>query len=354
VVAKATDDNTVALAYAFAHTIAYAEVLELALRVELLQDAHGYADSRQPIATDPRPDQLAHARTQLEVAALARRARYEVELEPQPPGARRPADVALVIEGQRLVVETRVILTSQQWRSEHRRSDAMFERIHTLERTHHVRCEGRIPRLLTQSEENELVRVIEVHARFVAIGGTAPPLRVARATLQVVRADEEPASGLSGPEIAANAWERIEQRIAEKADAARETGATWLRLDAYNGLWQFAQWAALPLRAKLSGLAPLARRRLRVLEGAAISSGSLQRQGEFVDEDVTGTDGTFGLRRLITPLRVRETLIIPADRNCSAAVAETWRSLYADEPNWLAWALDRVDLPSPKEIFGSA
>jgi hypothetical protein len=69
---------------------------------------------------------------------------------------------------------------------------------------------------------------------------------------------------------------------------------------------------------------------------------------------VTGTDGTFGLRRLITPLRVRETLIIPADRNCSAAVAETWRSLYADEPNWLAWALDRVDLPSPKEIFGSA
>ena len=241
---------------------------------------------------------------------------------------------------------------SKAWRDESRGTDELFERIGAIGRHYGVRCEGQIVRLPGgDGEADALLALVEDHARLVALGVTAPPLRFAGAALQVVRVGDQSPHGLTGPTMHGNSWERIAQRISEKAEAAHASGAAWLSLDAHDGLWQFTDWAQRPLAAKLRDVTRVARPLPGGLRGLVISSGSAQRQGEFADEDVLGSDGGYALRRVIAPLRVRETLIIPADDRTGDTVAAVWRDLYAGEPTWLAWALDQLGLLSADDIF---
>src|SRR4051812_31943286 len=65
--AKLPMGSELELAYMSGHTVAYANALELALRLEMLRQAPGIAKVRRSVAADPRPELLAHARLQLEV-----------------------------------------------------------------------------------------------------------------------------------------------------------------------------------------------------------------------------------------------------------------------------------------------
>jgi hypothetical protein len=331
------------------HVTAYANVLELALRVELLKEVSGSGKARRVMVTDPRPSQLAHSRIQLEVASLALKGGSPPELEPNPMG-RRPADVAFGSARHRVVVETRAVLTSDVWRDNGQWTDELFERIRAVERTHGVRCEGEIREQLSSADSEELMRAIKARARLIAIGASAPPLRMAGAALNVVAASESAGGRLRGPRTGGDSWARVGPRIAEKAEQALGSGANWLRLDVFDGLWQFTPWAGRTLAEKLEGLATPVRASLGRLEGVILSSGALLAQGEFDEEDVSLPDGLVGLRRLLTPSRVRETLIIPG-RGEAGAAGERWRQMYAEEPQWLAWALDRLALPTPDAIF---
>ena len=354
VMAKSPVGGAGDLAYFAGHAIAYAHLLELAVRLELLQSIPGHAKVFRAIATDPRPDQLAHATMQLELGGLAMQHGRAPELEPRRSTANPPADVAFSDGDERIVVETRVVLESQSWRQERRATDELFERIGTVTRRHGVRCEGQIARLPhDDSEADGLLKRIDDHARLVALGANAPPLHFAGAELRLVHGDNQPADRLTGPAIRDNSWERIGKRISEKVEAARASGAMWLSLDAHNGLWQFTEWAQRPLARKLTELTDVTRPLLGGLRGLVIGSGSAQRQSEFANEDVTSPDGAYALRRVITPLRVRETLIITAEVANGDTQPTKWRDLYASEPAWLDWALRQLGLPSASDIFAS-
>jgi hypothetical protein len=348
--AKAPDGGAPALAYGSTHTVAYAELLELAVRLTLIDGLPGHAKLRAALASDPRPDVLAHTRTQLEVATLALRAGHDLVLEPST-GNRRPADVSFELEGNQVVVETRVVLTSDPWRHASRQTDKAFELISGLERSLGIRVEGDISRLLEPTELEQLEWTIAQHAALVTIGAVAPPVRLFGAHLQVVPRGDEPANGLTGPQMTGDSWARVGSRIQQKAEIARESGANWLRLDALNGLWQFTHWAAATLPAKLEALTAIARPALGALDGLVISSGLLLNQGDLPDDDFNARDGGAILRRRVSPLRVRETLVIPTV-STPPKTAEFWRGVYAAEPTWLAWALERLALPSPPAIFG--
>ena len=71
VMAMSPDGSAGDLAFFAGHTVAYAHLLELAMRLELVHGIPGHAKVFRAIATDPRPDQLAHATMQLELAGLA-------------------------------------------------------------------------------------------------------------------------------------------------------------------------------------------------------------------------------------------------------------------------------------------
>jgi hypothetical protein len=349
VASKLSDGDPRELTLSAFHIVAYVELLELALRLVLLRNVSGFAKARRALARDPRRDQLAHARVQLEVAGLALRTGSGLSLEPTRQG-HRPADVAFEAAGREIVVETRAVLTSDAWREQNRQTDLVFERIHAIERRHQVRCEGTLNELPTGQQADELLRALEERARLLAAGLIAPALRIPGITLEIVPASKRPAGELRGPEMVGDSWSRIAPRIVDKAAKAVESGATWLRLDALEGLFQVTGWAAMPLTEKLEALAELARPHLGGLEGLVISSGALLAQGMFTDEDVVHPDESCALRRQLPGARVRETLIVPASSHHDSQRA-TWHDLYAKEPTWLEWALVRCGQRSPAEIF---
>jgi len=337
------------LALGEGHVVAYAQVLEWALRLELLDGCDGYAKARKAMANDPRPEQLAHSRVQLEVAALALKSGAKPALEP-PSAHGRPADVAFDVGGRRLVVETRVILTSDDWRARELETDQIFEAIHRIEARHGVRCEGQLTEFPDGDQVDELLSALETSARLIAAGLEPPPLMQRGASITVVPRTRPDPQALSGPKIRTNSWARIAPRIVEKAEAAVASGASWLRLDAHDGIWQFTEWSTTPLTEKVRVLADAVQPVLAGLEGAVISCGALLAQGTFADEQVTAGHGLIGIRRNLPFVRVRETLIIPTD-NSGGSPAETWSHLYADEPAWLEWALDQAGLPSLEAIL---
>jgi hypothetical protein len=351
VIERSPDHSAGELAWTPGNTIAYVNLLEFALRIELLDGIPGHAKARRAIAKDPRPDQLVHAGIQHEVAALCLQHDLPTALEPE--RGRRPADVEFRCGDSQLIVETRAILTSVAWRDEQRQIDDVYEHIHAMERAYGVRCEGTLTDLPDATAARDLLRTIEGHARLLAIGAEAPPLRSAYAQIRVVRDGHRPIEALHGPGMSGNLSTRVRNAIGDKAEVARESGATWLRLDARNGLWQFTPFATRSLGAKLDLIATLARPELGDMHGLVISSGSVWRQGEFQDEDVEADGAAFALRRCIAPIRVRETLVISADGDSNlASEARRWRDLYADESAWLPWALERAGLWSLGDIFG--
>jgi hypothetical protein len=346
---KAPDGSAHELAWAVGHVVAYAQVLEWALRLELLAGSTGFAKVRQAIRNDPRPAQLAHCRVQLEVAALALRRGSRPELEPGS-ARRRPADVAFSAGGRDVVVETRVILISDDWQEQTLKTDQLFERIRAVETRYGVRCEGVVSEFVVGREADDLVTAVEERARLVAVGLEPLPLRHRAATLDIVPNTRTHPGGLSGPEIRGDSWARIAPRIVEKVQAAAQSGANWLRLDALNGLWQFTRLATMSLREKANALGEAVRSLPEGLDGVILSSGALLTQGSFDDEDVEAGPGLAAVRRNLPFSRVRETVII-SNRNTPDSSATWLRDLYASEPGWLDWSLERLGLPSTVEIL---
>lgn len=115
------------MALAMAHPVAYFELIELALWLELLCDSEGFADLCRPLKHDPREDVVPHLRLELEVGALAA-AGYGVQFERPSRRARRP-------------------LTSQ----------LDFTQSSSFS-SGSMRCRGREPRLIPRSESNRAVR----------------------------------------------------------------------------------------------------------------------------------------------------------------------------------------------------
>jgi hypothetical protein len=346
---KSPDGLARELALAPFHISAYTSMLETALRIELLSRTAGFAKVRRVIRNDPRPDQLAHARLQLEIAGLALRRGLPPRLEPKLAAA-RPTDVVFESAGHQIAVEARVLSTSGAWRRANRSTDQLFDRIHALEITYGIRCEGEISDQLTERESDRLMGAIEDRAQLLAIGATPPSLNIAGTAIEVVSDTREPKGGLRGPRMEGDSWARLGPRIAEKAEVAKESGANWLRIDALDGLWQFTSWAQGSLTEKLEAMAAIVRTCIAPLDGVVLSSGALLAQGLFHDEDTSPLAGAVALRRLVGPLRVRETLIIPATPQASEA-ATVWKRLYEQEPTWLQWALARCGRPSEEEIF---
>jgi len=114
------------LLLASGHTVAYAQTLELALRVHLLRDASGFADARNEIKGDRRVDRAMHFSLQMEVAGLAHRCGWPVTLEHGRPA---PADVTIASPAGPLVVELKVLGPSQQAKHRGQQIEKAFGRL---------------------------------------------------------------------------------------------------------------------------------------------------------------------------------------------------------------------------------
>src|ERR1700733_875084 len=99
-----------------AHTMAFAELLELAVALELAQGVTGAAKVRKALATD-RDEARLHATLQLELAMLARHIGADVELEPRLSRLHPPVDARIAARGVEIPVEARVVLMDESTRA---------------------------------------------------------------------------------------------------------------------------------------------------------------------------------------------------------------------------------------------
>lgn len=337
-----------------AHTLAYADLLEFALRLEILRDVPGMGKVRKVLRGIPRPDQLGHVMVQLETASLALMGGCAIDIESALAHPHRPADLVLQIAGSSVQVELAVLLPDEGFRQADRRIDRLFKLIHALEARYDVTCEGRLPEVLSDADEQEFLVQLDRVARRVRGEGSAQRVEVTGASIFMSPARGVPTASLTAAFPTVDSTWRLGSLLKRKAEQTLGHRRVWLRVDVRDGLWQFTAWSQMALSGKLSML------QLHLSEllgesdhvgGVVVSSGSVHAQGAFEDESVE-VGGSMGIRRLIEPLRVRETMIIPLHED-PAPWPDMWRDLYEQEPAGLPWCLAKLGLPSVEEIFGA-
>ncbi len=344
------------MAWAGSHTVAYVELVEVALGLELLGDCEGFARVRDGLRQAPREDQIPHLRLQLEVGALAATAGYGVRFERPIPNSTKNSDITIDLnDGQSLLVEARALLQDDRSNAINRFTERAFQSIHDVERLYDVQCHGEIAEPLDDEQLAELLDTVETHARLVKAGAIAPAIRLHGARLQINRSSTDPGNGLKGPALEGDLWPRIADRLAKKAEQTEGGENVWLRICALQGLWLFTSWAA---ESQAEKLATMRQNITSVLsdhahvDGVVISSGSGWAQGEVVPEECEDESGGYALRCCIPPIMARETLIVPLSPDLqTSGQARIWRDLYASEPGWLDYALAKFELPTVAEIF---
>jgi hypothetical protein len=340
------------LGSAYSHTVAFARLMELALRLREFGSTSGMATVRNALKSDRTPQRWFHTAMQLEVAALAAASGADVKFEASEQGV-YPADVRLTTSVGSLAIETFAVLTSERWRNAADASDAISARISGIENRYGVSCD--VDFASETLQEDELARFldeIEFGAAVVKAGQPIHVVRVQRASASVGRGID---TRFSGPPISENPWPRLAARVARKREQTRSSNeGVWLRVDLLDGIWQFSPWAQAPLAQKVEALALQLRQELGrdigQVAGVIASSGSLLAQGRFTDETVRALDGSSGVRRVLAPVRVRETLVIPFGPE-SLPAGHFFRELYAEEAAWLDAALAKQDLGTIAEMF---
>lgn len=345
------------MALAVWHTVAYFELIELALWLELLSQCDGFASLCRTLKQDPREDVFPHARLQLEIGALAAMSGYGTQFERPIPDSSKTSDIVIHLnDGESLLVEARVILQDERTAISNAFTDRAFRAIQGICSRYDVDCSGDFAEPLDETALAEVLDAVELHARLAQAGGLTPPLIIHCARLQVSRRGELQDRALRGPALTGDLWPRIARRLVQKAHQTYGAQRVWLRICALQGLWLFTHWATLPLPAKLAAMRHNIAGQLSDhphVDGVVISSASAWPQGTIEpDAHEDGQDG-YALRCSIPPMMARETLIVPLNtEEGTRRHARMWRDLYASEPNWLDHALERFALPNRAEIFG--
>jgi hypothetical protein len=342
------------MASAIGHPVAYFELIELALWLEVLCDCDGFADLCRPLKQDPREDVVPHLRLELEVRALAAAAGYGVHFERPIPYSTKTSDITIDLDDT-LLVEARVILQDKRTVASNSFTDEAFGGIQNICSRYDVDCSGYLTAILDDPELVELLDTVEAHARLVKLGGLTPSIMLHGAMLQVSRQGTNPDKGLRGPALTGDLWAPHCNSPRSKAHQTKGAQKVWLRICALQGLWLFTHRATLPLPEKLTSMRHNIVSQLSDhphVDGVVISSASAWPQGTIDPDEHEDDLGGFALRCAIPPMMARETLIVPLHTDAGTQRhARVWRDLYASEQNWLDHALKQFGLPTVADIF---
>ena len=208
---------------------------------------------------------------------------------------------------------------------------------------------GNLDRHPTESERNEIERIVEDNASIVHAG---MPVELSMPGIDLELSLRGAANqSLRGPAVKEDLFWRMVEAIAEKADKMRRSGAGWLHLTTLTGLWAFTSWAQSPLEEQLAVMTTALEEALgdNKPDGIVLCSAAGMNQSGIKSESVTTKNG-IALRRAINPVRVRGTLIMSFNPNGQAALP-SWHTLADTEADWLDWALNNRGLPSVADLL---
>lgn len=330
---------------------ALGNLLDFALRLSVLDAVPGVGKVQREMRNDLRDDRRRHCALQLEVGVLAARAGYEVGFEDRPSLDAAPSDVALRRDGQALRVETFAIIRDKRSQESAAYWERLLHQIKRIEWKYDTPVAGTINQQLDDTESTELLLLIEQAAQNTTTTGEQHAVSWRGADLQVLPSGSTNYQLQTGVEES-DSWPRIANKLRQKAQQAQASGGGWLRVDVLDGTWQFSPWARAGLRDKIDEMArsvPPLLSQVPGIFGVILSSGASVAQGQFVGESARSVDDSYGLRRVLPAVRVRETMIVPVSA-AGREQARTWVDLYNSEDSWLDWALDHAGLPLWREI----
>ena len=347
----------VPLGYAAGHVVAYAQILELALRLRLLRDVEGWGDVRRDLRQDRRSERALHVSVQLETAASGLRLGWPVRLEPPGSTDGKPADVCFDGPAGLTTAEAKALLPSASADAHHRGVDAAIGRLTIEAAARGLILGGELDVIPTDNDIAAVLAWMTDAAGFVRAGGTLPAFSQAGFNLCLTRSDDPNPPGLRGPRFAEDLLGRLLDQLRHKGRQAAAAGASWLRVDVLTGLWRFTTWGRLPLPAKLAQLsqevrAALADRRSPQLHGVVLCSAAGLHLGDVAVEQTRLDDGLLGLRQAVLPQRARECLVISLAPD-GHREAEDWSTLLDARAAWLPWALAQADLPDLERILAT-
>jgi len=300
---------------------------------------------------DLRDDRRRHCALQLEVGALAARAGYDVAFEDRSRPDAAPSDVVLRRDEHTLRVETFAIIRDKRSQESAAYWERLLYDIKQIEWKHDTPVAGAISEQLDEAASAELLRLVEQAAVDTVATGQEHAVSWQGAELRVLLRGSANYQLQAGVEESYS-WPRIASRLRQKAKQAQGSGGGWLRADILDGTWQFTPWARAGLRPKIDEIARQVRPMLSKvpgISGVILSSGAGVAQGQFVGESARSIGDSYGLRRVLPAVRVRETMIVPVSV-LGRAQARFWVDLYGAEESWLDWALDCFGLPAWSEI----
>lgn len=341
------------------HTNAFAELLDLSLRLYLVDQRKidGQAKVCRGMKGNLQGESLLHGELALEVAALALQSSYDVVFEKRLDPASPPTDVVVETPAGRIPCEAFTIFVDETMRRDLEYSRRVGDGISSICFDNRVEIDGALTAILTEEETAAWLAVV---AQTAALVNADRQERLVdhpqgKVTVFSMAALPQREFSFTGPVGTGKGSDRLNARLQQKATQAAGAGATWIRADIRTGLWNLSQWAALPLLEKGETLARNVRQALSDItgvHGAVLSSGTATRFGEFADETVDLSRGGVAMRQALGAYRGREMIIIPLEPGHDDEVT-TWRELYEKEPDWLDWALRQVGMSSAAAVFAT-
>ena len=333
---------------------ALSHLLELGLRLELLQNLDGYGAVRRMLKRDLDAQAWRHPLIQLEVASLAQRAGVRCCLEHgQGRASGRPADVVLGPAGSEVVAEVKVVLLDEGAAAGGRDDHTLSQALNRLAFTYGVDFDGQMTIRLGEEQRSRWLAQMEAAASFVA--RTGRPRRVAwdGEVVTVLPTGSVEDMSFTGPVTRARGWERTSQLLGDKAEQLACHGGGWLRVDSLDGLFWASAWAREPLDARTLEMEALILddlHRYPSIHGVVLTSGAC-RASELTRCSWRTPGGTYGLDRPLPMGRGRMTFIVPLGHGALGGI-RCWHDLYDGESGWLDWALGRAALPAVAQITG--
>ena len=294
----------------------------------------------------------------LEVAGLAARDAWAVEVEPALPSGRRP-DLRLTRDDTELWIEVSSAGPDLGRRTVEAWSHAVVQALMVIGSRHCVDISG--DAISTELEGRELeafLEDVEVAAERTAATGevadlTAPGISIA------IHPEGGGLRSFDCPPLTGDMWTKLERRLLDKARQTKGAPAAWICLQDRSGLFQLTNLAAVDEHEQLRQLAHNVTLTLRDsphVAGVLLSTGIKIDSGE-VDHDTVLSDhedwmipGSTVLRRRLPGGRCRRTFVIrlSTDDGCAGAVPQTW---FENEGTWLAWALREAGQPDIEFIL---
>ena len=346
--------------------------LELAARIAILEPTGVVPLIRRQLRPSDRSGEFEHLRLLLEVAGLAHRAGWSIEVERTIPSGSRP-DLTLTRDGETVQLE----VTNQ---GHSRRVRAVVEfgrdvryRCWAVEVAHKVRCVVTSQELVTTDDLDEWFHLADESAAATASDGQSRVVAFGPNQLTVTPAAAEVHELYRGPVIGGDAWTPIDARLRQKAKQTAGGGLTWIRLDITPDLFMLTSLAPISPPGRL---AAIQQHVTASLQDAAHVAGVVMSYMAIGDEtppltcvakgpmpplwlpdstqrELAIAHGPAALLRTLPGGRARISFILngPAAQFDARRDALGPGSWYDDEATWLAWAFDALRWPSLSTIL---